>query len=264
MKRRTEILALAVLVAGGAATPAVAQGTNDRWEVMVAPYFMGASMSGTTTVRGRELEVDVSASDIFSNLEFGAMGLVTARKGSWGFGGDAIWMALGSTVRNTTVDFNQGAFAFYGLRRLAPAAELTFGLRVNTLQGELDFTTPDVNVQQDKTWVDPIVGLTLRTPQGRAGRLPRVHRGRRVRGRVGRDVAGLPDTRNHVHRQLLAGARLPMARHRLLDRRGRWALRLRRADTGTGRRGGVPVLTVSAPNSPGLVQREGARAGQHS
>ena len=29
-------------------------------------------------------------------------------------------MALGTTVRNTNVDFNQGAFAFYGLRRLVP------------------------------------------------------------------------------------------------------------------------------------------------
>ena len=50
-------------------------------------------------------------------------------------------MALGTTVRNTNVDFNQGAFAFYGLRRLGAAADLTFGMRVNTLQGELKFKT---------------------------------------------------------------------------------------------------------------------------
>ena len=66
------------------------------------------------------------ASDIFSNLEFGAMGLVVARKSKWGFGADAIWMALGTTVRNTDVDYNQGAFAFYGLRDLSEAADLTF------------------------------------------------------------------------------------------------------------------------------------------
>ena len=55
---------------------------------------------------------------------------------------DAIWMALGSTVRNTNVDFNQGAFAFYGLRRLGAAADLTLGMRVNTLQGKLTFNAP--------------------------------------------------------------------------------------------------------------------------
>lgn len=124
-------------------------------------------MSGSTTLRGREAEVDVSASDIFSNLQFGAMGLFVARKGSWGFGSDVIWMALGTTVREINVDFNQGAFAFYGLRRLGPAADLTFGLRVNTLQGELDFKRLGVAVDQDKTWVDPLVGVTLRTPSER-------------------------------------------------------------------------------------------------
>ena len=36
---------------------------------------------------------------------------------------------------NTNVDFNQGAFAFYGLRRLGSAADLTVGMRVNTRRG---------------------------------------------------------------------------------------------------------------------------------
>jgi hypothetical protein len=148
----------------GAWTPAAAQAPSDKWDVTVAPYFMGAAMSGTTAVRGREADVDVSASDIFSNLQFGAMGLVVARKGNWGFGGDAIWMALGTTVRNTNVDFNQGAFAFYGLRRLGSSADLTAGMRVNTLQGQLKSNTLGFDVSQDKTWVDPLVGLRLRSP----------------------------------------------------------------------------------------------------
>jgi hypothetical protein len=154
-----------VLIASGAWTPAAAQAPSDKWDVTVAPYFMGAAMSGTTAVRGREVDVEVSASDIFSNLQFGAMGLVVARKGNWGLGGDAIWMALGTTVRETNVDFNQGAFAFCGLRRLGSAADVTVGMRVNTLQGKLGFKTLGVDVSQDKTWVDPLVGLTLRSPR---------------------------------------------------------------------------------------------------
>jgi hypothetical protein len=153
-----------VLVVSGASTPAAAQAPGDGWDVLVAPYFMGAAMSGVTAVRGREVDVDVSASDIFSNLQFGAMGLVVAKKGNWGFGADAIWMALGTTVRNTNVDFNQGAFAFYGLRRLSAAADVTVGLRVNTLQGQLRSNVLAFDLSQDKTWVDPIVGLILRTP----------------------------------------------------------------------------------------------------
>ena len=167
MKRSVFLASTIMLVACGPWTPAAAEGRSDDWDVVVAPYLMGASMSGDTTVLGRDVTVDMSASDIFKNLQFGAMGMVVARKGNWGFGGDAIWMALGTTRRNTNVDFNQGAFAFYGLRRLAPAAELTFGMRVNTLQGKLTFKGPDIAVSQNQTWVDPIVGLTLRTPPDR-------------------------------------------------------------------------------------------------
>jgi opacity protein-like surface antigen len=144
-----------------------AQTSSDKWDVFVAPYLMGASMSGTTTLRGREADLEASASDIFSNLQFGAMGILVARKGNWGVGSDVIWMALGTTVREINVDFNQGAFAFYGLRGLGPAADVTFGLRVNTLQGTLDFKRLGIAVDQSKTWVDPIVGVTLRTPADR-------------------------------------------------------------------------------------------------
>jgi hypothetical protein len=153
-----------ILVAGFL-TPAFAQAPSDKWDVVVAPYLMGASMSGTTTVRGVEVDVDVPASEIFSSLQFGAMGIVTARKGNWGLGSDLIWMALGTTVKETNVDFNQGAFAFYGMRRLGPAADVTFGMRVNTLQGTLTFKRLENGARdQDKTWVDPIVGLVLRSP----------------------------------------------------------------------------------------------------
>jgi hypothetical protein len=162
---------IAALVVGWATSAAAQPPPDDGWNVFVAPYLMGAAMSGTTAVRGLEVDVDISASDIFSNLQFGAMGLVVARKGNWGFGSDLIWMALGTTVRETNVDFNQGAFAFYGLRRLGPAADVTFGLRVNTLQGELTFKGPDITVNQDKTWVDPIVGITLRTEAERRAQL---------------------------------------------------------------------------------------------
>ena len=156
-------LALSAVLVSTAA-PAFAQSAPADWEVVLSPYMMGAAMSGTTTVRGRVADVDVSASDIFSNLQFGVMGMGAARKGNWGVGGDAIYMALGTTVREINVDFNQGGFAFYGLRRLGAAADLTFGMRINTLSGELDFKRLGVSVEQSKAWVDPLVGLLLRTP----------------------------------------------------------------------------------------------------
>ena len=166
------VLALVLVLPAPARAQAPA---GDGWRVVVAPYFMGAAMNGTTVVLGQEATVDMSFSDILNNLQFGAMGLVTATKGDWGVGGDFIWMALGANGTapgplgrvTASVDMSQGAFAFYGLRRLSPAAELTFGGRVNYLSGNIRVNSPLAvrSVDGSKTWFDPIVGLQLHTPE---------------------------------------------------------------------------------------------------
>jgi hypothetical protein len=53
---------------------------------LVDPYLMLASMNGISAVRGREVEMDVSPSDIFENLQFGVMAISEHAKGNWGFG----------------------------------------------------------------------------------------------------------------------------------------------------------------------------------
>jgi len=159
-----------------AASPAAAQApAGDAWKVTITPYMLGAAMGGTAAVKGQEVTVDMSASDIFSNLQFGAMGFVAARKGDWGVAGDAIWMSLGANGTapgplasvSASADMNQGAFAFYGIRRLSPAADLLFGARVNTLSTTLRVNSPLAvrSVDGSKTWLDPIVGVQLHTPE---------------------------------------------------------------------------------------------------
>jgi hypothetical protein len=158
-------LLMIAAVARQAAAQSQAPPDPGAWRFVVAPYLMAASMDGATTLRGFDVTVDVSASDIFSNLEFGAMGMFIAQKGPWGFGADAIWMTVGAPVPNVDVDFSQGAFSFYGMRQLASAADLTFGMRVNTLSGSFTFAGSVLDdIEQDATWVDPLVGLWLRGP----------------------------------------------------------------------------------------------------
>ena len=132
------------------ATPVLAEpqgnpGTSsDGWKFTVAPYLLIPWMNSTVAVRGRDHEVDVSPGSIFENLQFGAMGYFEGRKGSWGTGVDAVYMALGSTVArpSANVDFNQGSYAFTGLRRLNERVDLLFGVRWNVLQGKLEFKGP--------------------------------------------------------------------------------------------------------------------------
>jgi hypothetical protein len=147
-----------------AQSPSSSGAGSDSWEYVVSPYLIFASMNGTSAVRGREVEVDVSPSDIFENLQFGAMGYFGARKGNWGFGVDALYMALGVTIDTppANIDPGQGAFTFMGTRKLNEKVDAVFGARWNFIQGKIEFTGPlNLTVEQTKHWVDPLVGLNL-------------------------------------------------------------------------------------------------------
>ncbi len=130
-------LLLVILLLSSMATPVLAdpQGSagtsSDGWKFTAAPYLLIPWMDGKVAVRGRDHEVDVSPGSIFENPQFGAMGYFEARKGSWGTGIDAVYMALGSDVArpSANVDFNQGAYTFTGLRRLSEKFDLLFGVR---------------------------------------------------------------------------------------------------------------------------------------
>ena len=74
MQRNIVWTVLVLTLAAGIA-PAAAQPTGNDWDVAIAPYLMGAAMTRTTTVPDLEADDDIPASEIFSNLQFGAMGM---------------------------------------------------------------------------------------------------------------------------------------------------------------------------------------------
>jgi len=174
---RAALAVLLLLAAATSPTLAQSQGTSgkspDEWKFTLAPYLMLPWMNGTTAVRGHEVEVDVGPSQIFKNLQFGAMGYFEARKGPWAAGVDAVYMALGTDIArpSANVDFNQGAYTFTGMRRLNDKVDILAGVRWSVLQGKLDFKGPLLlgTFEQTRQWVDPIVGLKLKQRLG--GRL---------------------------------------------------------------------------------------------
>lgn len=165
----------AVLLLSTIASPLLAQSPSNsgkdsnEWKYTLSPYLMLPWMDGKTAVRGREVDINVAPSEILSNLQFGAMGAFEARKAKWAVGVDAIYMALGTTIDKppADIDFNQGAYTFTGLRQLNDKVDFVFGARWNVLQGRLGFKGPlQTTVEDNKQWVDPIVGLKLRQPLG--------------------------------------------------------------------------------------------------
>jgi hypothetical protein len=165
------LISLSIIVSTAFAQSPSGTGKNsDEWKFTLAPYLMLPWMDGKAAVRGLEHEVDVSPSQIFKNLQFGAMGYFEARKAGWGVGVDAVYMALGTNVDRpaANVDFNQGAYTFMGLRQLNKKVDLVFGARWNVLQGKLDFKGPLLlgTFEETKQWVEPIVGLKLKQRLG--------------------------------------------------------------------------------------------------
>jgi hypothetical protein len=156
--------------------PALAYGQSqdagkgeDQWKFTMAPYLMVPWMDGTAALRGQEIKVNVAPSEIFSHLQFGAMGYFEARKSKWGIGADAVYMALGTTVDRpqANVDFNQGGYAFTAIREISSKVDFLAGARWNVLQGKFELKAPvQATVEQTKQWVDPIVGFKVKQSLG--------------------------------------------------------------------------------------------------
>lgn len=146
------------------------QETSDEgWKFMLAPYLWGPSLDGTVVVKGLEAEADVSASAIFHHTDIAGMALFAARKGNWGIVGDVVWdeLSVESEAPPADIDPTLGIFTVQGLRRLGRYADLTFGARYNYLKSKIDFEPPiGLTVEKSRDWIDPIVGVVLRTPAG--------------------------------------------------------------------------------------------------
>ncbi len=158
------------------AAPAQAQdsGTSDasRWQFVFEPYFMAPFMDGSSGIGPFDVRVSQSPADIFSNLNWGIMGLLEVNNGRFGLAFDGTYMNL-DAGRDGFVDRiggHQGAYSLTALVRIETHAELYAGVRVNDLGVELSGTGPLGNpraASRSESWVDPIIGMRVNLPLSR-------------------------------------------------------------------------------------------------
>lgn len=168
-------LALALLL-GSASQAALADG--GEWEQTVVFYGMGAAIDGDAQIGDLSVPVDVSISELFDALEFGAMGAYRADNGTWSFTVDATFMGLGGTSESDRglvkgdLDLDQTTLMGTAGRRWTENLEALFSLAYFDLSTDLRVTTTApvsgaVTVRSasvDASWVDPMFGLHYGRP----------------------------------------------------------------------------------------------------
>ncbi len=163
----SNITIVSLLTLTAFAGTAAAQETNRGWSFVISPYAWGPAMDGSTTIQGRTATLDITRDDFVDAFDGGVMGSVVARKGAWGVFGDVVWTDLGvtSTMPPADVDPTLAITSLQGVRRLTSYADVTAGVRWNHLSTRVEFGAPiSLSLDKSRDWVDPIVGVVLRSP----------------------------------------------------------------------------------------------------
>ncbi len=156
----TLIVALAVI-----SPLCVAQSTANSkdWNADVSVYVLAAGMSGDATIHGIPANVDVPFSKIWDNLEATGMGRAAVWYRHWGISTDVIYMQLGATKNNVSVNFDQWlvqpVVEYKATDWLSPYAGARY-LRLNgSINGPLGRTPSGT-----QEWWDPVIGADMRLP----------------------------------------------------------------------------------------------------
>jgi hypothetical protein len=181
MKTRNVSPALLGSLACVACSVATAQ--DDDWRHTAFVYAMGAALGGDAYVGPLHVPVDMSISDVFDALEFGAMAAYRADNGTWSVTGDATFMGLGGTAEGSRrglvkgdVDVDQTTLSLTLGRRLTPSLEAMFILSYFDLSTDVKVTTTGsaglvtAKAAAGADWIDPLVGLQYNVPLGDAWR----------------------------------------------------------------------------------------------
>jgi hypothetical protein len=177
MIRRVVGLLVVFGVSVGAPRGALAQAASpDRWEFTVLPYILFPHMDGELGLGPVAVDVESSPSDIFSNLQFGAMLAGQAKRGPWAIGLNFMYMDLGKELETITgpggiqldgeLGAYQGMVELTGFRALTPWLEVLAGGRINFLGADVSLTAAQQSLNQnfDESWIDPFIGLRLTAP----------------------------------------------------------------------------------------------------
>jgi hypothetical protein len=170
---RKRFSAVAVVLALTLCAPTTqAQEASGGWKQTVFLYGMGAAIDGEAQIGPLRLPVDVSVSDLFDALRFGAMAAYRAENDVWSFEGDVTYMNLGvnqngprERVRGELGTDQLTVMATAG-RRLSPHLEGLLSLAYFDLSSDLQVQVLNqrLRARSSADWIDPMFGLAYAVP----------------------------------------------------------------------------------------------------
>jgi len=171
--RRLRIALVAVALLTGSAT-ASAESPAGQWRQTVYLYGMGAAIEGDAQVGPLQVPVDVSISELFDALKFGAMAAYRIANEDWSFTGDVTYMNLGSSKTtqqgNASVGLDNEQLTVMATvgRRVTPQLEALLSLAYFDVSADLRVRVLQqvATASREVDWVDPMIGLNYDTPVG--------------------------------------------------------------------------------------------------
>lgn len=154
-------------------TPLVqAQQAPGEWRQTAFLYGMGAMIEGDAQAGNLSVPVDVSLSDFFDVLKFGAMAAYRIENDQWSFSGDVTYMNLGASQTapqgraSLGLDVDQVTLMATAGRRVAPQLEALLSLAYFDVSADLRVRILQQvrTASRDARWVDPLIGLNFEVP----------------------------------------------------------------------------------------------------
>ncbi len=145
--------------------PLSIENTNNGWYYRAAIYLWAQSLDGDIGVRNNIADINVPFSDLVDNLEVGFMGSLEIGKDRWSLLLDLNYADISGDHRTprSSISLEQKqlitnlVLGYEVYQSNSSTLSLFGGMRSNWLDVNIDFN--DLHIDQDKSWVDPIIGL---------------------------------------------------------------------------------------------------------
>ncbi len=160
-------IAQILLLGAALLAPSAARASEARpWTFDVSLYGLAVGMAGDIGVGQVNADVDFGFDKVLDNLEFAKMGNVRLGYDRWALTTDVVYMGLGTSKNDVSVDLDQWMVEPTLSYRLSKYFEPLAGVRYTNLSGEIrgPFGRNPTGTQD---WWDPIVGANLSLPLGK-------------------------------------------------------------------------------------------------